>query len=70
MNPRPPCRADLEIGAPIWIRDRLDALSYVISVHQRFNSWRLSPLSNRSAVVPWIQKITPFEQGIHAGTSW
>jgi len=31
MNLRPSGRADLEIGAPIWIRDRLEALSYAIS---------------------------------------
>jgi hypothetical protein len=29
-------RAGLEIGAPlIWIRDRLEALSYINSVHPR-----------------------------------
>jgi len=28
-------QADFEIGAPIWIRDRLEALFYVISGHQR-----------------------------------
>ena len=30
MNPRSSGRADLEIGAPIWIGDRLEALSYGI----------------------------------------
>jgi hypothetical protein len=32
MNLRPSSRADLEIGAPIWIRDRLEALSH-FSIH-------------------------------------
>jgi hypothetical protein len=31
MNLRLSGRADLEIGAPIWVRDRLEALSYAIS---------------------------------------
>jgi hypothetical protein len=35
MNLRSSGRADLEISAPIWVRDRLEALSYVISVNQR-----------------------------------
>jgi hypothetical protein len=35
INPRPLAHADLEIGAPIWVRDRLEAMSYIISVHQR-----------------------------------
>jgi len=32
MNSSPSGRADLEIGAPIWIRDRLEALSYFSGV--------------------------------------
>ena len=33
INPRPSGRADLEIGAPIWVRDRLESLSYAIIVN-------------------------------------
>jgi hypothetical protein len=47
MNLGPPGRADLEIGAPIWIRDRLEALSYVISVHPPSLRFRLHLISAR-----------------------